>query len=117
MNDLIRPMLYQGYHKIWPVRAEGPPPDEGVDAPGTEVVDVVGPICESGDFFAKDRPLLPVARGDLISIFSAGAYAMSMASNYNARPRAAEVLVEGDTWRLVRRRETFDDLIAPERDL
>jgi len=117
MNDLIRPTLYGAYHKVWPVRAEAGPPDEGVAAPDTEVVDVVGPICESGDFFAKDRPLPPVSRGDLLSVFSAGAYGMAMASNYNARPRAAEVLVEGATWRLIRRRETYDDLLAPERDL
>jgi diaminopimelate decarboxylase len=119
MNDLIRPTLYQAYHKVWPVRAESGPPDEaeGTDgtAPAPFVADVVGPICESGDFFAKDRALPPVERGDLLSIFSAGAYGMSMASNYNARPRAAEVLVEGASWRLIRRRETYDDLLGPER--
>ena len=117
MNDLIRPALYGGYHKIWPVRAEGGPPDEGVHPPGTAPVDVVGPICESGDFFAKDRPLPPVARGDLLAVFSAGAYVMSMASNFNSRPRAAEVLVEGNRWRLVRRRETYEDLVKPELEL
>ena len=78
---------------------------------------MVGPICESGDFFAKDRPLPPVARGDFLSIFSTGAYAMAMASNYNARPRASEVLVSGSTFHLIRRRETYEDLTAPERDL
>ena len=132
MNDLLRPTLYQAYHKIWPVQADGPPPDveEGadtvhsLDVGGAEalsepedLVDVVGPICESGDFFAKDRALPPVARGDLLSVFSAGAYGMSMASNYNARPRAAEVLVNGADVRLIRRRETYDDLIAPEQGL
>lgn len=129
MNDLLRPTLYQAYHKVWPVRAGGPPPDEGTDGvrrldvggadtlAEPEMVDVVGPICESGDFLAQDRLLPPVSRGDLLAIFSAGAYGMSMASNYNARPRAAEVLVEGDAFRLVRRRETYADLLAPEQDL
>jgi diaminopimelate decarboxylase len=105
MNDLIRPSLYEAYHEIRPVRE---------DRGAAETVDVVGPICESGDFFAHDRALPAVRAGDLLAIMSAGAYGFAMASNYNARPRAAEVLVSGDTARLVRRRETYDDLIRAE---
>ena len=82
---------------------------------GTEVVDVVGPICESADFFAKDRALPPVKRGDIISIFTAGAYGFSMSSNYNARGRAAEVLVDGNKFTIIRRRETYEDLISLEK--
>ena len=119
MNDLIRPALYEGFHRIWPVSVpEGlpaPPEDFEAAIPGTSPRDVVGPICESGDFLAKDRPLPDLSRGDLLAIFSAGAYGMAMASNYNTRPRAAEVLVDGDRARLVRRRETLDDLLGPER--
>ena len=77
-------------------------------------VDVVGPVCESGDFLAKDRPLPEVAEGDLLAVMSAGAYGFSMASNYNARPRAAEVLVDGSRYAIVRRRESYEDLIAGE---
>ena len=80
----------------------------------TETWDVVGPVCESGDFLAKDRHLPRLATGDLLATFSAGAYGMVMASNYNTRPRAPEVLVSGETVQLVRRRETFEDLIEPE---
>lgn len=108
MNDLIRPSLYEAYHEIRPVRESGS---------ATETVDVVGPICESGDFFAHDRDLATVQAGDLLAVMSAGAYGFSMASNYNARPRAAEVLVSGDSARLVRRRETYDDLIRTESGL
>ena len=82
---------------------------------GTEVVDVVGPICESADFFGKDRALPPVKRGDLLSIFTAGAYGFSMSSNYNARPRPAEVLVDDDKFSIIRRRETYEDLTALEK--
>ncbi len=82
---------------------------------GTEVVDVVGPICESADFFAQDRTLPPVKRGDLISVFTAGAYGFSMSSNYNARGRAAEVLVDGKEFSNIRKRETYEDLIALEK--
>ena len=81
---------------------------------GTQKVDVVGPVCESGDFLAKDRRLPPMKRGELLATFSAGAYGMAMSSNYNSRLRAAEVLVTGDKHRLIRRRETFADLIAAE---
>lgn len=87
-----------------------------VEIPGTFRQDVVGPVCESGDFLAKDRPLPPLKRGDLLAVFSAGAYGMAMSSNYNSRLRAAEVLVTGGTHRLIRRRETFRDLVACEED-
>ncbi len=79
-----------------------------------EIVDVVGPICESGDYLAKDRPLPTTQRGDLLAVFTAGAYGFAMSSNYNNRPRAPEVLVDGDKYRIIRRRETLDDLIAAE---
>jgi diaminopimelate decarboxylase len=121
MNDLIRPALYESFHRIWPVRVPAgfptPPADYEAEIPGASPSDVVGPVCESGDFLAKDRALPPLGRGDLLAVFSAGAYGMVMASNYNTRPRAAEVLVEGHEARLVRRRETYDDLLEPERAL
>ncbi|HUV39053.1 MAG TPA: diaminopimelate decarboxylase [Planctomycetota bacterium] len=112
MNDLIRPTLYGAEHRIWPVR----PPFEPDDARGRDLarVDIVGPICESGDFLALDRPFPEVRRGDLVAVFSAGAYGMTMSSNYNSRLRAPEVLVEGKTFRVVRRRETLDDLTRLE---
>ena len=119
MNDLIRPALYDAFHFIWPAKVEQrfvpPRRSRDLQLAGDEVVDVVGPICESADFFAKDRPLPPVKRGDLISIFTAGAYGFSMASNYNAHPRPAEILVDGDKFSIIRKRETYEDLIAPER--
>lgn len=105
MNDLIRPALYEAYHEIVPVRAR-----RGAARP----VDVVGPICESGDFFAQQRPLPPVHPGDVLVVRSAGAYGFAMASNYNSRPRAVELMVSGARARVVRRRETWEDLIAPE---
>ena len=118
MNDLIRPSLYEAFHRIWPVHvAEGlacPPENYESEIPGTETWDIVGPVCESGDFLAKDRHLPRLATGDLLATFSAGAYGMVMASNYNTRPRAAEILVSGDKAQLVRRRETFEDLVGPE---
>jgi diaminopimelate decarboxylase len=121
MNDLIRPTLYDSFHKIWPVApADGfpaPPEDYEVEIPGTKKTDVVGPVCESGDFLAKDRRLPPMRRGDLLAIFSAGAYGMAMSSNYNARPRAAEVLVDGLKHRLIRRRETMEDLVRQELEV
>ncbi len=119
MNDLIRPPLYGAFHFIWPVEAGEKfiPRQRGKDLQldGTEVVDVVGPICESADFFAKDRALPPLKRGDLLSVFTAGAYGFSMSSNYNARGRAAEVLVDGDRFSVIRRRETYEDIIALEK--
>ncbi len=111
MNDLIRPALYQSAHRIWPSRAACMPgdlPDDVMPA------DVVGPICESGDFLGLDRKLPEVKRGDLLAVFSAGAYGMTMSSNYNSRPRACEVLVEGDQFRVVRRRETVEELFRGE---
>ncbi len=107
MNDLIRPALYDAYHELQPVA------EARLDAP-RETVDVVGPICESGDFLAKDRALARTEEGDLLAIMSAGAYASAMASNYNTRPRAVEVLVEGNRYTIVRRRETYEDLVAGE---
>jgi diaminopimelate decarboxylase len=119
MNDLIRPALYESFHRIWPVAVPAglpaPPADFEAAIAGTEPWDVVGPVCESGDFLAKDRSLPTLDRGALLAVFSAGAYGMVMASNYNTRPRAAEVLVDGAHARLVRRRETYDDLLGPER--
>jgi diaminopimelate decarboxylase len=105
MNDLLRPALYGAFHRIEPVTTRG----------GVEVqVDVVGPVCESSDFLARDRALEPVEPGDLLAVRDAGAYAFVMSSNYNLRPRAAEVLVEPAGPRLIRRRETFEDLVATE---
>jgi diaminopimelate decarboxylase len=106
MNDLIRPSLYDAYHDIRHVRV----PD---GRPAT-VVDVVGPICESGDFLARDRELPAAAEADLLAVMSAGAYGFAMASNYNARPRPAEVLVDGSRYSVVRQRETYESLIAGE---
>jgi diaminopimelate decarboxylase len=118
MNDLIRPTLYESYHFVWPVKPDaGNVPDQrnrALEPRGGETVDVVGPICESGDYLAKNRPLPQTKRGDLLAVFTAGAYGFAMSSNYNNRPRAPEVLVEGDRYRIIRRRETLDDLIAPE---
>jgi diaminopimelate decarboxylase len=116
MNDLIRPSLYKSYHAVWPVRSATDPRVPGaVASDKLETADVVGPICESGDFLALDRGLPEVGRGDLLCIFSAGAYGFSMSSNYNTRPRPAEVLVEGSAARVIRRRETLDDLLRNER--
>jgi len=118
MNDLIRPTLYESYHFIWPTKpGEAAAPPNRLSAlrvEGDEKVDVVGPICESGDYLAKDRHLPAVKRGDLVAIFSAGAYGMAMSSNYNARPRAAEIMVEGDAYKVIRRRETYEDLVRAE---
>mgnify|MGYP001007987219 CR=1 FL=1 len=107
MNDLIRPALYEAYHEIVPVRAR---------RGAARVVDVVGPICESGDFLAQGRSLPPVQAGDVLAVRGAGAYGFAMASNYNSRPRAVELMVCGRRTRVVRRRETWDELIAAERD-
>ncbi len=105
MNDLIRPALYQAHHDIVPLRKS---------FPGTFVADVVGPVCESGDFFARDREMAQCLPGDFLALVTAGAYGFVLSSNYNTRPRAAEVLVDGATWRVVRRRETYEDLIRGE---
>ena len=109
MNDLIRPSLYQAHHGVWPVDSDAPFEEDGLPP-----ADVVGPVCESGDFLARDRPLPDVAQGDLLAVFSAGAYGYAMSSNYNARPRACEALVDGETYRVIRRRETYEDLILQE---
>jgi diaminopimelate decarboxylase len=105
MNDLIRPSFYGSYHQI-----------QTVERPGSEtrIVDVVGPICESGDFLARDRELPVVKAGDYLAVMSAGAYSFSMGSNYNSRPRPPEVLVKGDEYFIIRKRETWDDLIRGE---
>jgi diaminopimelate decarboxylase len=119
MNDLIRPPLYDAFHFIWPAKVDKKlvpdRRDKDLKLTDTEVVDVVGPICEGADFFAKDRALPPVKRGDVLSIFTAGAYGFSMSSNYNARGRPAEVLVDGDKFSIIRKRETYEDLISLER--
>jgi diaminopimelate decarboxylase len=106
MNDLIRPALYEGHHDIVPVR-------EPVDGT-TEAVDIVGPVCESGDFFAQNRELPPLDSGDRIALLSAGAYGFVMASNYNTRPMPAEILVDGNVAHVIRERQSLDDLIAGE---
>ncbi len=119
MNDLIRPPLYGAFHFIWPTKVEKkfipPRRDKDLQLAGTEVADVVGPICESADFFAQDRALPPIKRGDLLSIFTAGAYGFTMSSNYNARCRAAEVLVDGSKFSVIRKRETYGDLTSLEK--
>jgi len=117
MNDLIRPALYRAYHFIWPAQADARAPESlGERQPfgALEVCDIVGPVCERGDFLARERAIPPVRRSDLLAVFSAGAYAMSMASQYNSRPRAAEVLVRDGRPHLIRRRETYEDLVRPE---
>ena len=106
MNDLLRPSLYSAYHEIVNLSATAETP--------IVTADIVGPVCESGDFFAKERPVQDASEGDLFAILDAGAYSFAMASNYNFRPRAAEVLLEAGRPRLIRRRETFEDLIACE---
>jgi len=120
MTDLLRPALYGSEHFIYPTRlgeGEQPPPRRmDYAAPGAAKVDVVGGVCESSDFLCKDRLLPPVTRGDLLAVFTAGAYGFVMSSQYNSRPRPAEVLVEGDSFRVIRRRETYEDLFDHERD-
>jgi diaminopimelate decarboxylase len=105
MNDLLRPALYGAFHRIEPVTLRGRPPLR---------VDVVGPVCETADFLARDRDLEGVEPGDLVAVRDTGAYGFSMSSTYNMRPRPAEAMVEGGAARLIRRRETFDDLVATE---
>ena len=107
MNDLLRPSLYQAHHDILPVRQ--------VPNASTAVFDVVGPVCESGDFLAQGRTLPAVKAGDLLAVMSAGAYGFTMASNYNSRPRTSEILVKGGESFVIRDRETFDDLVRGER--
>jgi diaminopimelate decarboxylase len=109
MNDLIRPALYEAYHNIIPLKGSK---DQRIR--GSEKVDVVGPICESGDFFAKERRLPKLKEGEYIAVMSAGAYGFSMSSNYNSRRRAQEVMVNKDRVYVIRKRETFEDLIRNE---
>jgi len=108
MNDLIRPALYQAFHEIVPVI-----PRSG----RSSAVDIVGPVCETGDFFARDRKVKPLEPGDLVAILDAGAYGLAQSSNYNTRPRPAEVLLNGEKVQLIRRRETLADLLGPELPL
>ncbi len=119
MNDLLRPTLYEAYHHVWPVKPEAKNLNEDrrrdFVIQGGDTVDVVGPICESGDYLAKARALPPVKRGDLLAVFTAGAYGFAMSSNYNNRPRVPEVLVDGDSYKIIRKRETLEDLVALER--
>jgi diaminopimelate decarboxylase len=106
MNDLVRPSLYGAYHEILPVRAQ---PDEAL-----ETVDVVGPVCETGDFLARGRELPTTQEGELLAVMDSGAYGMVLASNYNSRSRPAEVLVQGSTVKLIRRRESFGEMTRAE---
>ena len=108
MNDLIRPALYHSYHEIVPLRE----PSAGK----RDKIDIVGPVCESGDFFALDREMPEMNEGDLLAIMSAGAYGFAMASNYNSRPLAAEALVRGDKFALIRKRQSPEDLVRGECD-
>jgi diaminopimelate decarboxylase len=105
MNDLMRPALYNAYHDIRPLEEK---------AGFTEKADVVGPICESSDFIAKDRELPRLSRGDMIAVMSAGAYGFTMASNYNSRPKPPEVLVDGENYYVLLRRQSYEDLISGE---
>ena len=119
MNDLIRPALYDAFHRIWPVKTHitmpaVERPGKSVVKRGMESVDVVGPVCESSDVFAAKRALPKVNEGDLLSIFSAGAYGFTMSSSYNTRPRACEVLVDKKQFQVIRKRETYEDLINGE---
>jgi len=105
MNDLIRPALYQSHHQIIPLRES---------TTGTMIADVVGPVCETGDFLARNREIAQVFPGDYMAVCTAGAYGFVASSNYNARPRPPEILVEGGRYRVIRKRETYDDLIRGE---
>lgn len=119
MNVLLRPSHYDAFHFIWPCECrEGFAPAarmRSMEMPGLVRTDVVGPLCETGDFLAQDRMLPPLARGDLLAVFTAGAYGMSMASRYNSHPLPAEVLVDGSQVRIIRARESYDDLVQHER--
>jgi diaminopimelate decarboxylase len=106
MNDLIRPALYDAYHEILPLRKDAARPRIQAD--------VVGPVCETGDFLARSREMEEPFPGDILAVCTAGAYGFVQASNYNARPRPAEVIIEAGAWRVVRRRETHADLVRGE---
>jgi diaminopimelate decarboxylase len=118
MNDLIRPALYHSYHEIVPCRASvsdaEPSTSMSNSKTRTEKIDIVGPVCESGDFFALEREIPKLHEGDLLAIMSAGAYGFVMASNYNSRPLPAEVLVRGDKFTVIRKRQTWEDLVRSE---
>ena len=105
MNDLIRPSLYRAHHEILPLRKSPMP---------LTTMDVVGPVCETGDFLARDRVMANAMPGDFLAICTAGAYGFVQSSNYNSRPRVPEVLVDGDKWRVIRTRETYADLVRGE---
>jgi len=105
MNDLIRPSLYQSHHEILPLRKSDRP---------EILADVVGPVCETGDFLARNRKLANVAPGDYLAVCTAGAYGFVLSSNYNSRPRPPEVIVEGDKFRVIRQRESYEDLVRGE---
>jgi diaminopimelate decarboxylase len=110
MNDMARPSLYDAHHDILPVnRKTGQETDEDM-----EIADVVGPICETGDFLARDRKLPVFGQGDLMAVMTSGAYGFTMSSNYNSRPRAAEVLVKDDQFYVIRERENYETLIRDE---
>jgi diaminopimelate decarboxylase len=109
MNDLLRPSLYRAYHEVVPVLIS-----DKSEQDARETADVVGPICETGDFFARDRLLPVMQEGDLLALLDVGAYGMVLASNYNTRPRPAEVLVDGKSVKVIRRRETIADLVRGE---
>jgi diaminopimelate decarboxylase len=104
MNDLMRPALYGSHHQVWSVTQKA----------STRTADLVGPICESSDFITRNRELPAFEPGDLAAVMSAGAYGFSLSSNYNSRPRVPEVLVSGDKYEIIRRRETYEDLIRHE---
>jgi diaminopimelate decarboxylase len=106
MNDLIRPALYHSHHEIVPLRKSDRPPIRA---------DVVGPVCETGDFLARDRQVADAAPGDLLAVCTAGAYGFVLSSNYNSRPRPPEILVSGAQWRTIRTRETLEDLVRGEK--
>ena len=119
MNDLIRPALYDAFHRIWPVNTnikmpEVENPGKSTIKRGMELVDIVGPVCETSDTFAINRALPGIQEGDLLAIFSAGAYGFTMSSTYNSRPRPCEVLVDGDKYSIIRKRETYEDLVRGE---
>jgi diaminopimelate decarboxylase len=111
MNDLIRPTLYEAWHDILPIRE----PAQGRQHNATIRCDIVGPICESGDFLAQDRDLPPLAAGDLIMVRSAGAYGAVMASTYNSRPLAPEVMVDGTRFAVIRPRPAIEEMLSAER--
>ena len=120
MHQLIRPAMYDAFHFVWPTKVADEHVvvnrAENMDMPGLEKFDIVGPVCESSDTIAKERMIPPVKRGDRLAIFTAGAYGMVMASNYNAMPRPVEVLVDGADAKIIRRRETYNDVVAHERE-